>query len=480
MPTFRPRCKLRLTVLIDPRGRKIDLKRDRFTVDVQPRTCSVSRNGYHEAATWNAEFDSRLLPFDPDQIKQTEARVYMWDAKGDEPRDFNWGVDRYEMIRGLADDVEGSMVGEDNSIKLSGRDYTGVLIDVAWDPKVTIPVGLPLDVVIEFIANIAAPPGTGAAFVVANRTNPQREMPIVGGTLGKKRSTKAKGEWVKPGKNHWDIIYDVAIASGFIAYVTCLSYDGGPLQPTIVLTNAQTQTKQVANRQAPRLAYGRHLTKLSVKRKFGREKTPQQICRFYDPLKKQEVEIVYPEKRNELVTVFDTVIAVDKDEQEFVLPRDGIFDRDLILEYLKTLFYYRGRAETTYSFETAHLFISQKEEQDIGVDAQGDFDLLRLQHGSTVGVKFDPFNREHLRAITVGERAQHIMSLGYRTEVANLIANNLDVLTEFEQPYHFHKGQYDFDIDEGLTIKIDGVNFASAIREEDLARQSDQSAGQAS
>lgn len=472
MATFYPRCKVRLTVLLDGRGAPRPL--GPYTIDVQPRNCSVLRNGYHEADTWNMEIDARLLPFDPDQLKQVEARVYMWDSQGDDDPSREWALDRYEMIRGLADDDDGIVVGEDNSVKLTGRDYTGVLIDVIWDPKQKVPAGLPLDELIQKIADGAAPPGTAARFTVLNATD--REMPVVGGPIGKVRSTRAKGQWIKPGKNYWDIIYDMAISSGFVAYVTMHSENGAPLQPTIVITDPKTQTKETL-RQAPRLAYGKHLTKLGVKRKFGREKTPQQILVTYDPKTKQEIRVTYPEQRNQVVTVFDTAIAVDKDEQEFVPAPHGIFDRDLLLEYAKTRFYYRGRAETTYSLETVFLSITKQEELDVGVDARGDFDLLRLQTGDAVGVVFDPFNREHLRKLSVGERAEHIRSLGYTQQVANAIAGNLSTLSAFEQPYYFSKGQFDFDVDEGMTIKLDAVNFSFAPREEELAAQSDQAAG---
>lgn len=474
MPIYKPRCKARLTILLDHRGQQ-NLKRERYTIDVQPRQCTVARNGYHEADTWNMEFDARLLPFDPDQVRQIEARIYMWNSTGNESSSFVWAIDRYEMIRGIADDDEGSMVGEDNSIKLTGRDYTGVLIDVVWDPKTKLPTGLKLDEMIQHVADAAAPEGTTARFRVINKSQ-DKELPVVGGVIGKVRSTKAKGEWVKPGKNHWDIIYDLAISSGYIAYVDTSSQEGQPLQPSIIITDPATQTEETL-RQAPRLAYGKHLSKLSVKRKFGREKTPQQVLVAHDPYKKQDVQVVYPEQRNVIVTVFDTKIAVDKDEQEFVPAPRGIFDRDRLLKYAKLRFYYRGRAETTYTFETPCLSLTKTEERELGVNTSDDFDLLQLRPGSAVGVKFDPFNREQLRSLTPGERAQHILSLGYHPQIANVIARNLDTLTAFEQPYYFNTGEYDFDIDEGLNIKIEAVNFANQIREEQLAKASDLAEG---
>lgn len=475
MPVFKPRCRARLTILLDHRGIVPKNVKERYTIDVQPRHATVARNGYHEADTWNMEFDARLMPFDPDQIRQIESRIYMWNSNDDETNAFIWALDRYEMIRGLADDTEGGFVGDDNVVKLTGRDYTAALIDVLWDPKIKLPTGLPLDEMIQFIADQAAPKGTTARFRVVNKTG--REMPIAGGVIGKKRSTKAKGEWVKPGKNHWDIIYDLAISSGFIAYVDTTSQDGDALQPTIIITDPATQTKETL-RQAPRLAYGRHLQKLSVKRKFGREKTPQQVLVAYNKLTQQEVQVTYPEQRNTVVTVFDTQIAVDKDEQEFVPAPRGVFDRDQLIEYAKLRFYYRGRAETTYTFETPVMELTKTEERELGVNASDDFDLLRLRPGSAVGIKFDAFNRETLRQMkTAGERAQHIQSLGYKPQVARVIAENLDTLTAFEQPYYFNAGEYDFDIEEGLNIKIDAVNFANSIREEQLAAVSDQNAG---
>lgn len=419
------------------------------------------------------EFDARLLPFDPDAIYSLEAQIFMWDSQGNDYESFNWAVDRHEMIRGLMDDDEGIMVGEDNTIKLSGRDYTGILIDQQWNPKHQVSPGRPLDETIQEIADQAAPENTRARFDVEWAA--EGEPPIFGQVIGRSHRTSKKS-WIKPGKNYWEIIYDIAVSHGYVAYVIVT---GTPLRPTIRITDAPTQTKE-SIASAPRLAYGKHLTKLSVKRKFAHEKVPQIVMSAWNPIKKEEVTVTYPEKRNITTDALgrersgDTgSVAVSKDDQEFVPPPKGIYDRDTLLRFAKARFFYRGRAETEYTFNTAFLSVSRQEEAEIGVHATSDFDLLRLQPGNAVGVKFDPFNREHLRTLSVGERVEHFIALKYHPVTASFIANNLESLSAFEQPYYFESGKFDFDIEEGMDIEIKAMNFASEVHEIFFTNSSD-------
>lgn len=470
MALFWPRCKAQLSVVLDGRGAPNSAP---LLLPVAPRNCSVSRNGYHEADTWSMEIDTRLLPFDPDSIYSMEARIFMWDSAGNDSENFNWSIDKYEMIRGLLDDDDGVMVGEDNSVKLSGRDYTGVLIDQLWNPKHTVDPGRPLDQTIQEIADQAAPDNTRSRFDVVWRA--EGDPPTFGHLIGRSHRTQKKS-WIKPGKNYWEIIYDIAVSHGYVAYVTV---EGIPLRPTIVITDAPTQTSE-SLKSAPRLAYGKHLTKLSVKRKFAHEKVPQIVITAWNPIKKEEVTVTYPEKRNVTTDALGRIrggdtgsVAVAKDDQEFVPPPKGIYDRDTLLRFARARFFYRGRAETEYTFNTAFLSVTREEERDIGVNVKDDFDLLRLQPGNAVGVKFDPFNREHLRTLSVGERVEHFVALGYQAGLSAFLANNLEALSAFEQPYYFENGKFDFDIDDGMDIEIKGMNFASEVREVSFTRTSD-------
>jgi hypothetical protein len=466
MAYYAPRCAALLTVVFDARTTDSSDNSEPQHIVIQPREASILLNGYHEADTWTLEFDARLLPFDPDSIAACNVRIYMWDetdghvgSRLDELinitklDDFGPILDNhsslgaFEMIRGICDEDEGVLVGEDNSIKLSGRDYTAILMARDWDPKKSVVTGDFLDEVVQDIADEAAPAGSAARFKVLWNAEPGKSDPQQIPTCGSvhRRSKKEKGLQIKGEKNNWDVIYDLVLQHGFIVYVH---------GSTIIITDPATQTQESLE-TAPRLVYGKHLDSLTIKRKFGKEKVPQIVVRAYDADEDTEIEVTYPSQSNVIVDG----LAVLKDSQEFYPAPAGVIDREALMRYARIMFYYKGRAETEYEFKTHCLSIT---DETTGATTS---ELLRLRTGTAIGIKFDPFNKEHYRALSVAEREEHIRSLGYSSDVAQFAALNMDKLTQYEQPYYLGAAKYDWSIDQGLEIEITAFNFASQHRE---------------
>ncbi len=442
---FKPRCGAQVEVVFDGRG---STNSKPFYLEIEPRNASVGLNGFYEADTWSMDFDAKILPFDPDQVAYAAARIYMWD---DEVRQGEWAIDDNLMVDGLVDDIETEIVGEDNMVSFSGRDNTGLLADPEWNPKDKVPAGDTLDVVVQGIADAAAPEGTRARFEVVWAG--QEPPPSCGG-LG--RSTKKKGLWVKPGKTYWDVIWDLCIQHAYVPHI-----EGSQ----IIITEPITQTIQTLD-ATPSLVYGKSLTGLTVRRKFGHEKVPQIVLVAWDPVTKKKIEVKYPKKRN--IDVQATAnrnaqdakgikLTVKKDEQMFFPAPKGVTDEKALERYARMRFYHLGRGETTYEVTTNHLWIPGQ--------TGGEVNLLRLRPGAAIGVKFDPFLQDNLRRMTYGERVDHIISRGYHQEVANFVAGNIDRMELFNQHYYYNRGDVSYDIDDGIEIKIEAVNFASEVRE---------------
>lgn len=467
MPVYAPRCAALLTVVFDARTTSAADNSPPQHIVIQPRESSVLLNGYHEADTWTLEFDARRLPFDPDSIASANCRIFMWDdldgyvgSRVDElssvfsnpftsiqqkQQSLDNQFGRFEMIRGITDDDEGAVVSEDNVVKLTGRDYTAIIMAKNWDPKKTIPTGDPLDVVIQQIADDAAPATTSARFsVVWLSPDP---IPTCGSVFRTSKGKKGALP-VKDGKNNWDVIYDLVLQHGFITYVQ---------GSQIIITDPATQTASTLG-NSPRLVYGKHLDALTVKRKFGKDKVPQIIIRAYDPDKDEQVEVVYPAKTNVIVDG----LAVTKNEQMYFPAPAGVIDKAALLRYARLMFHYKGRGETEYSFKTHCLSILD--------DKGAETSMLRLRTGVPIGIKFDPFNNsESLRAMSPAERYQRIRALGYASDIATFAATNIDKLVQYEQPYYLGTAKYDYDIDSGLAIEITAFNFASQHRETNFA-----------
>jgi hypothetical protein len=425
-----PRCQALLSVVLDGRG---GADTEPLMVETTPISARVCRNGYHDADTWSLDFDARAMPFDPDLIRSAAAFVYMYAAESmDDPRE--WAVPDYEMVRGLADDASISLSDDGQVLSMEGRDYTGLLLDAEWDPRDRIPAGRPLDETIQALADAAAPPGTRARFEVEWRS--ADVPPIVGRAH---RSTKKKGLWVKPGKSVWDVIYEMAISHGSIAYV-----DG----ETIVLDDPNVQTELTLAR-APQLVYGRNLDSLEVSRHLTKERVPQIKMVAYDPRSGERVEVLYPE-RGEKVT---NGLGAKKDEILVIPAPKGIGDRDTLRRIARARHANMGRAEASYRAETGNFE---------SLDGQ---DLFRLKAGSPISITFDPFNVEQMRALTLEQRVHHLVELGYSQRLAGFVAERYDRLDQFRQPYYTTQAEYTWSVDDGMSISIEAKNYAYEARE---------------
>jgi hypothetical protein len=455
MAIYRPRCGIQLHVVFDGRGGP----NKEFTIDhVRPRSCTVSRNGYHEADTWNATFDLRVFPFDPEGIASMFARIYMWDDRFGPG--YEWAVDDNEMVRGIADEDTIKIDKSQNEFRVSGRDYTAIL-DPEWDPRKQVPAGIPLVEAVQQIADSAAPESSSARFEVVWDVKDDDGTPLPPTEFlsnGSARSTKKKGMWVKQGKTTWDVIYDLVIQNGFIVFVK---------GSQIVITTPRTQTSSELLAAAT-LVHGRNLKSLEAGRKLAKERVPRIRIVYWDAGGRRQFDVVYPEKDQKLAIGLGL-----KKNEDLILPAPTYcHDAESALRFAKMRWELMARAETVYKFETRHLraprgdgsnFLAKKAASFLGID--DGFDLLRMQAGDPIALRFDPFNGEAMRALDSGQREEFLLSLGYHPRVAAFVAENYERLTQITQAYYTRVITYDYSHDQGLTISGEGVNFAYERRE---------------
>ncbi len=467
---FAPRCKVVLEAVMDARSTPGANSKPLY-FEVDPRSVDVNLNGYYEADTFNIEIDARIMPFDPDQVAYCACRVYMWDAsRGSD--NTTWAVDANLMVKGLADDIETDLVGEESIIKITGRDYTALLLDPEWDPKQKVPSGKPLDVTVQEIADLAAPKGTRARFTVVWESDAR--VPICGGLH---RDTKKKGLAQKPGKSYWEVIWDLCIAHSFTVRMESTEAD----RSLIVISEPQTETKRSLE-QSPRLVYGQTLDSLSIKRKFAREKVPQIVITGWDPNTGAKIEVKFPAKRNidvdplqdKAVDALGVKLTAKKDEVMYFPAPKGITDKDALLRQARMRFYHMGRGETVYTMRTRHLWVDSKDADVHRVlGFSGEENMLRLRPGRAIGIRFDPFNVPHLRTMSEESRIGFIHDMGYSLEVATFVARNLTKMDLFRQDYYHNRGNISYDENDGIEIEIEAANFASEVKEINFAETMD-------
>lgn len=429
---YHPRCHALLSVVLDGRGAA---DTEPLLIEATPKAASVSLNGYHEADTWTLDFDARSLPFDPELVRSAAAVIYMYAATGTDD-DREWAVPEFERVRGLCDEDKLSISADGQYVSMSGRDYTGLLLDVEWDPRKRIPSGMDLVRTVKAIADAAAPPGALQRFDVVFDSR-FGTPPIVGAA---RRSTKKKGLWVKPGKSYWDVIYEMVLHEGYIVFIR---------GEQIIITDPRTQTATSAA-TSPRMAWGRNLASLQVSRKLAKERVPQIVLTSYDPETKQRIEVTYPARHD---SAPKTSLGTKKDEVMYLPGPAGVRDRATLLRMARVRYDNMARAESVYRFET------------LALSALDGEDLLQLVAGSPIRIGFDPFNAEQMRALTTAQREEHMLSLGYSPRLSAFIAAYFDRIDQFRQPYYTRLVELKWSTSDGLRVTVEAVNYAYEPRE---------------
>ena len=131
-----------------------------FIFQVRPKSCSVMMNSYNEADTWDLEFDAHLFPLSPEIIQTMAVEIHMFQSR--QPGQKNTAYEGYtkgaqnewvndegfvvttlknRVMSGLVDTANYHAGSDGRFFKLTGRDYSALLIDRQWIPGRSIPVG---------------------------------------------------------------------------------------------------------------------------------------------------------------------------------------------------------------------------------------------------------------------------------------------------------------------------------------------------
>jgi hypothetical protein len=465
MSVFFPQCYATLKVVFDGFG---GADSDPTILNVRPKTASAHLNGYKEADTFELEFDAAAFPFSPELVRSMAVELYMFqtDTLTGNVEDYLNNYDNL-AVAGLVDEAAYHASADGRTFRVSGRDYTALMLDRQWDPTKKVPVGLPLaDTVQQLVDEASGAAAHGRVLTVkvvgvpetpTLAPNDERNNALVTAgkysvhttkkgvttlrvpTTGKGHvHTNKKGVPVKGGSNYWDVIYRLCIRHGFIVFVRGTD---------VVISKPQVLTDATTGRLRS-VAYGRDLSSLDVNRKMGKETVPQIKCISYDPVKMTPISAVYPPTAKTRTTG----IGTKKDEVREVVV-DGVNDPGVLLDYATMYYNALARNEAAYRVSTKDL-----------KDLDGN-DLIWLRPGDPLQIGFDAIKPEDLRELSVDERIDKLLSLGYDGLVASLIANEYDKINQFRQPFYTKAVDLTFAVDSGIQIEAEAVNFISVGRD---------------
>ena len=480
MPIYFPQVRATLSVVFDGFGGS---DTEPNIVQVLPINANVRLNGYKEADTWQLEFDAREFPFSPELIRNAAVEIFMFETNGLQDSPAGYATDDNLVVAGLADNAFLDYTGDGHTFRMDGRDYTALFLDKQWIPTSKVPTGVSLDQAIAKLAGEAQvakviDPDTGKERIykphrpITVRYIGASAPPVVGQRQAKDRTLtqkKVKGQKAaaptsghghsasskngipfKSGQSYWDVMYKLCLRHGKICFVRGVE---------IIISDPKTLS-DAALETVPKMAFGRNLDSLSVERHLGRETVPTIVVTGYDENNRKPIEVKYGPKKGK-----QTGFGTFKDEERrYVLM--GITDPTILRNYARTLYHNLARHELKMHFTTGDL-------RDLPDDPNhggfGPNSLLQLRPGDAVGVGFDPFNDEQMRSLkTFQLRKQRLVELGYKQDVAAIVAEGYDKINQFKQPWYVRQVVLDWQDEEdgGLTIDCEGVNFVSQGRDD--------------
>lgn len=468
MSVFYPACRASMTVLFDSFGQaEFDAKGNPvqgplLIPSIVPKSANVHSNSYKEADTWELVFDAKLLPFSPELIRSIGVDIWMFSLSSLDEDPKPYLTQKKVLVSGLADEANLHTGGDSREFRISGRDYTGLLIDRDWDPRTKIPVGRDLVSTVQTIVDYAVNKTQGGLtlYVVWESA---ADIPIVG-HVGKSVTSKKKqgaatparpgatgptktGISVKADSKCWDVIYKLCLSYGFIVFVKGRD---------VVISDPQSQTV-LSTDKAKKVAYGADLEELNIDRKLGREKVPQIKVVSYDFRTHKPISAVFPAAKDKT----PTSVGTKKDEvQTHVI--NGVSDLTQLKRIAELRYNSLSRHEATLKFKTKNLTSLERPNQP----KPGMADLLELRAGDPIVIGFDPFNDEEMRMMTGQERRDHLQALGYTQNVANIVAQEYDKLNRMERPFYTKEANFVWDHKEGISIDVEAVNYVSVERDE--------------
>lgn len=506
---YRPQARAILQVIFDGYG---DTTRDSqiVVIPIIPKSVTVHVNSYKQADSFQLVFEIGDLPIDPRLVRAGAAEIFLFQTSSSterrtvvdrraplsdadpgavRPRDqigtlgLELGTDASRdaftlghkpRIVGLFDDDDIELSASGKWVTIKGQDYTAYLASIQFPPLPggtarRIPVGKRLDLIVDELLEEADP---DRQLAVQVRGLDPAQMPIVSAEV----ETNKRGIPVKNDTTYWDVIYKLCERYGFICFVDGLD---------VVISRPKTITdKDVA--QIKRMAWGKNLEHLSLRRHLGKEQAPTIVVRSYDP-KVGTISAEFPTgqidrsgvfktdgKRNHKITFKRrvretttkskkgkvTTTVRERDEYQIVTVH-GITDPKILAQIAENRYHLLGKAERRVIAKTRDL-------EDLR-----HADILGMSAGDAFTIEWDEFNRELLAnpTVSIAVKVRHLVARGFNEAIANEIAKRYEILQGLDRPLRFKEGTIEYDTEDGLSIEMELQDFmvVDGIREGDGA-----------
>lgn len=454
-----------------------------------PMSATVNLNDYYSADEWSVEFDAKLLPFNPEIIRNLACQIHMYAAKSlDEPFAAQFNTDTVQIL-GIADRMKLRLDDEARSFEAAGTDYTALLAEAPWYQVLSNegkgrnvrltggktkagkprkhrghhlrqlrPDGKRLDkLVADLVAEVLNVRG-----VLEVKWESDETPPIV--------ETIPKA--VREGRSYWDVIYQTVIEMGFICYVRgqdlVITTAGAQraasertegdvaqgirrraMEAGIVPVSRQVRPVAGATRI---MAWGRNLLHLEIERQVGKAQVPQQVVRSYDKKSGTVLEGRYPDVKEVAVTG----VGTDKSTQQVsVVP--GITSVAVLRRYAREKYDATARGEVIVRFATHD-----------ATDLAGQSLINGMRPGCGIRLGLDSLwdDGSAMRSMTAGQRYERLRRLEYSDRIARTVADSYELLRQVDKPLYLTQATMAFGDGAIAVDDCEAMNFVSPARED--------------
>lgn len=466
MSLYYPQGAITLRIIWEDFGNKTNSKlQEVYSLPVVCRRVVVSINDYLQADTFSLEIDYKQFPFDPRSMRACGVTIHMENMERlmDEKNQLVQIVpDKTNKIfSGFADEESISFDDSRRSVKMEGRDFTGILLDRKYTKTDPLDLSKRLDVLIQSL--LSELPET-SKITVDNRTD--ETLPVISKfapdfhPLGNLRNRQEN-------ESYWNVIADLASRAGVIIFI---EIDKLVITKPSVLYN---------RKKAIQFIYGKNVQDLQYKRKLGRKKFFNIAVRSLNMnLKDNPVIIAEIPKDAKPDWVASTgipaervkipVINTDGSKGEprdapimgFLLP--DIANKDALIERGQEIYEELSRQQIEGTLKT--------KEMEAMDGFQDCIDLLTIRNGTPVQVRIDQGDMDGITEVVnpnaEGRRKEKaivattafLTQRCYPEKIAELLAQTLNN-ARMNAPFYTKAVQFTLDSEQGFSMKLDFINF---------------------
>lgn len=386
-----------------------------------PRSVEWKANDHREADTFRLEVDYNDLPLDPRLLRSVRVAIFVADAPGD-VREI--ATDRRNLrFLGFADEPSQSFGEGGETVTLTGRDYTGPLLDMPWTGE-SVRIDRPLDAVVREL--VASVPGMEALVVEADAA------PVLSTILG-------RSEWAPPDKaDTWSVIVELCGVAGFTAQVR--------------LDRLQISAPGRAGVASRRFVYGENVASLELRRNLHNAKRKQVEVKCWDDQARELRVATWPTSPIVLSSKVSTTKTGKVRQTQDTAPIiswyvAGSWTVQQLRDLAKSIFDNAVRSEIEGTLETRDL------------DDLDGLDLLGLQNADEIELRLARGDLQSVQGMSEAEAARHIARFVDDDRVAATLARAWVQADTLRPVFYVRAASHRWSADGGYQLSIDLQNF---------------------